>query len=48
MKNDNGDINIIQLPLGMNSSYTWDKLISCVLIVHIWIMFAYPIDEFWL
>jgi len=27
MKNDNGENGITQLPLGMNFSYTWGKLI---------------------
>jgi hypothetical protein len=46
MKSDNGNINIIQLHLGMNYSYTLNKLISCVFMVHIWIMFTYLIIEF--
>ncbi len=46
MKSDNGDIDIIQFPLSMIFSYIWDKLIWCVFVVHLWIMFAYAIIEF--
>jgi hypothetical protein len=48
IKCDDGDIDIIQFPLSMIFSYTWNKLISCVFIVHPWIMFAYAIIEFFL
>jgi hypothetical protein len=39
MKSDNGQSGIIQLPLGMNSFYAWGKLIYCVSIFHLWIIF---------
>jgi hypothetical protein len=39
MKNDNWQSGIIQLPLGMNFFYAWGKLIYCVSIFHLWIIF---------
>jgi len=41
MKIDNGQSGIIQFPLGMNSFYTWGKLIYCVSIFHLWIIFIH-------
>jgi hypothetical protein len=38
MKIDNGESGIIQLPLGMYSSYAWSKLIYCVFLFHLWII----------
>jgi hypothetical protein len=46
MKSDNRENGITQLPLGMNFSYAWSKLIFCVFIFHLWIIFTYPIIEF--
>jgi hypothetical protein len=46
MKTDIGNINIIQLHLGMNYSYTLNKSILCVFTIHIWIMFIFFIIEF--
>jgi hypothetical protein len=30
----------------MYSSYAWSKLIYCVFVFHLWIIFTYPIIEF--
>jgi hypothetical protein len=46
MKNDNGESAFTQLPLGLNSSYTLGKLIYYVFLVHLSIMFSYPITKF--
>ncbi len=46
MKSHNGESGITQLPLGMYSSYAWSKLIYCVFVFHLWIIFTYPIIEF--
>jgi hypothetical protein len=39
MKSDNGQNDIIQLPLSMNSLYAWVRLIYCVFIFQLWIIF---------
>jgi hypothetical protein len=36
----------MQLPLGMYYFYAWSKLIYCVFLFHLWIIFTYPIIEF--
>jgi hypothetical protein len=45
MKSDNGESGITQLPLGINSFYTFGKLIYYVLVIHPSIIFAYPITR---
>jgi hypothetical protein len=45
MKSDNGEICITQLPLGMNYFDTSSKVIYCVFVVHLSIIFTYPIIE---
>jgi hypothetical protein len=46
MKNDNGENGITKFPLIMNFFYTWRKLIYCIFVVQLWIIFIYPIIEF--